>query len=94
MLYENKNILDKQLEFRAEDLARLDLEDKEHLHHFDKYSKNILNNLSAENHTYISNELEQLSDEYLSDASYFMDKYYKHGFRDCLNLIFSNLGGK
>lgn len=50
MLYENKNILDKWLEFRAEDLARLDLEDKEHLPHFDKHSKNILDNLSIENH--------------------------------------------
>ena len=94
MLYENKNILDKWHEFRAEDLARLDLEDKEHLPHFDKHSKNILNNLSIENRVYISNELEKLSDEYLSYASYFMDKYYKHGFRDCLNLIFSNLGDK
>lgn len=37
MLYENKNILDKWLEFRTEDLARLDLEDKEHLPHFDKH---------------------------------------------------------
>lgn len=58
MLYENKNILDKWLEFRAEDLARLDLNDKEHLPHFDKHSKNILDNLSDENHSYISNELE------------------------------------
>lgn len=94
MLYENENILDKWLEFRAEDLTRLDLDDKEHLPHFDKHSKIILDNLSVENRIYISNELEKLSDEYLSYASYFMDKYYKYGFIDCLNLIFSNLVGK
>ena len=94
MLKEDKNILDKWLEFRAEDLAMIDAKDKKNLPHIDKYTKNILDNTSNENHTYISNELEKLSDEYLSYASYFMDKYYKYGFIDCLNLIFSNLVGK
>ena len=94
MLKEDKNILDKWLEFRAEDLAMIDAKDKRHLPHIDKYTKNILDNTSNENRTYISNELEKLSDELLSYSSYFMDKYYKYGFRDCLNLIFSNLGGK
>ena len=94
MLKENKNILDKWLEFRAEDLAVIDAKDKKHLPHIDKYTKNILDNTNNENRTYISNELEKLSDELLSHSSYFMDKYYKYGFRDCLNLILSNLGGK
>lgn len=94
MLKEDKNILDKWLEFRAEELAIIDAKDKNHLPHIDKYTKNILDNTSNENRTYISNELEKLSDELLSYSSYFMDKYYKYGFRDCLTLIFSNLGGK
>ncbi len=94
MLKEHKNILDKCIEFRAEDLAMIDAKDKKHLPHIDKYTRNILDNTSNENHTYISNELEKLSDELLSYSSYFMDKYYTYGFRDCLNLIFSNLGGK
>lgn len=94
MLKEDKNILDKWLEFRAEDLAMIEAEDKKHLPHIDKYTKNILDNASNENRTYISNELEKLSDELLSYSSYFMDKYYKYGFRDCLNLILSNLGGE
>ena len=93
MLKEDKNILDKWLEFRAEDLAMIDAKDKKHLPQIDKYTKNILDNTSNENRTYISNELEKLSDELLSYSSYFMDKYYKYGFRDCLNLILSNLGG-
>lgn len=92
MLKENKNILDKWLEFRAEDLAIIDARDKKHLLHIDKYIKNILDNTINENRTYISNELEKLSDEFLLYSSYFMDKYYKYGFRDCLNLILSNLG--
>ena len=94
MLNEDKNILDKWLEFRAEDLAMIDAKDKKHLPHIDKYTKNILDNTTNENRTYISNELEKLTDELLSYSSYFMDKYYKYGFRDCLNLILSNLGGK
>lgn len=94
MLKENKNILDKWLEFRTEDLAMIDEKDKKHFPHIDKYTKNILDNTSDENRTYISNELEKLSDELLSYSSYFMDKYYKYGFKDCLNLILSNLGGK
>ena len=67
---------------------------KKHLPHIDKYTKNILDNTSNENRTYISNELEKLSDELLSYSSYFMDKYYKYDFRDCLKLILSNLGGE
>lgn len=94
MLKEDKYILDKWLEFRAEDLAMIDVKDKKHLSHIDKYTKNILDNTNNENRTYISNELEKLSDEFLSYSSYFMDKYYKYGFRDCLNLILSNLGGE
>lgn len=94
MLKEDKNILDKWLEFRAEDLAMIDAKDKKHFPHIDKYTKNILDNTSNENRTYISNELEKLSDELLSYSSYFMDKYYKYGFKDCLNLILSNLGGE
>ena len=94
MLKEDKNILDKWLEFRAEDLAMIDAKDKRHLPHIDKYTKNILDNTSNENRTYISNELEKLTDELLSYSSYFMNKYYKYGFRDCLNLILANLGGK
>ncbi len=94
ILKENKNILDKWLEFRAEDLARLDSKDKEHLPHIDKYIKDILDNITIENRIYISNQLEKLSDEFLSYSSYFMDKYYIYGFKDCLNLILFNLGGE
>ena len=54
MLKENKNILDKWLEFRVEDLAMIDAKDKRHLPHIDKYPKNILDNTNNENRTYIS----------------------------------------
>ena len=43
MLKENKNILDKWLEFRTEDLAMIDEKDKKHFPHIDKYTKNIQN---------------------------------------------------
>ena len=48
MLKEDKNILDKWLEFRAEDLAMIDEKDKKHLPHIDKYTKNILDNTTNE----------------------------------------------
>lgn len=40
MLKEYKNILDKWIEFRAEDLAMIDAKDKTHLPYIDKYTKN------------------------------------------------------
>ena len=51
---EGKNLLKEWLEFREEELSRMDENDQKHLINFDDYSEKILNNVSSENYNYVS----------------------------------------
>lgn len=79
--------------FRDESLCRLTAEDKEHLIDFDKYSENILRNVSPNNKKYVQKQLDKLDENYLDYIVYWNDKYYRAGFGDCLNLVIMSLGG-
>ena len=74
-------------------MCSLTKEDKEHLIDFDKYSENILRNVSPNNKNYVQKQLDKLDENYLDYIGYWNDKYYRAGFGDCLNLVIMSLGG-
>ncbi len=94
MEFNNDKINDLMKEwiiFRDESLCTLTKEDKEHLIDFDKYSENILKNVSLNNKKYVQKQLEKLNDNYFDYIGYWNDKYYKNGFKDAMNLILFGL---
>ena len=88
---ESENLLEKWLEFREEDLCRMEEEDKKHLLNFDDYSKKILKNTTKEVYNYVSKQLEFMYDDFIDYCSHWNDKYYMAGFSDAIKLILSGL---
>ena len=76
-------VLDK---WKAESLIQLLID-------FDKYSDNILRNVSPTNKNYVQKQLDKLDENYLDYIGYWNDKYYKNGFKDAVNLILLGLAG-
>ena len=87
------NLMNDWIRFRDESFCRLTKEDKEHLIDFDKYSDNILRNVSPTNKNYVQKQLDKLDENYLDYIGYWNDKYYKNGFKDAFNLILFGLAG-
>ena len=88
---ESENLLKEWLEFREEELSRMDENDQKHLINFDDYSEKILNNVSSENYNYVQKQLDKLDENYLDYIGYWNDKYYMSGFSDAIKLIASGL---
>lgn len=88
-----QDLMNEWIIFRDETLCNLTKEDKEHLIDFDKYSENILRNVSPNNKKYVQKQLDKLDENYLDYIGYWNDKYYRAGFGDCLNLVIMSLGG-
>lgn len=88
-----QDLMNEWIIFREEGLCSLTKEDKEHLIDFDKYSENVLRNVSLNNKKYVQKQLDKLDENYLDYIGYWNDKYYRAGFGDCLNLIIMSLGG-
>lgn len=88
-----QDLMKEWIIFRDETLCSLTKEDKEHLIDFDKYSENILRNVSPNNKKYVQKQLDKLDENYLDYIGYWNDKYYRAGFGDCLNLVIMSLGG-
>ena len=87
------NLFNDWIRFRDESFCSLTKEDKEHLIDFDKYSNNILRNVSPTNKNYVQKQLDKLDENYLDYIGYWNDKYYKNGFKDAVNLILLGLAG-
>lgn len=88
---ESENLLKEWLEFREEELSRMDENDQKHLINFDDYSENILNNVSSENYNYISKKLDLIYEDFMEYCAYRNDKYYMSGFSDAIKLIVNGL---
>lgn len=88
---ESENLLKEWLEFREEELSRMEEEDKKHLLNFDDYSKKILKNTTKEGYNYVSKQLEFMHDDFIDYCSHWNDKYYMAGFSDAIRLIISVL---
>ena len=88
-----QDLMNEWIIFRDETLCILTKEYKEHLIDFDKYSENILRNVSPNNKKYVQKQLDKLDENYLDYIGYWNDKYYRAGFGDCLNLVIMSLGG-
>ena len=87
------NLFNDWIRFRDESFCSLTKEDKEHLIDFDKYSDNILRNVSPTNKNYVQKQLDKLDENYLDYIGYWNDKYYKNCFKDAVNLILFGLAG-
>lgn len=88
-----QDLMNEWIIFRDETFCSLTKEDKEHLIDFDKYSENILRNVSPNNKKYVQKQLDKLDENYLDYIGYWNNKYYRAGFGDCLNLVIMSLGG-
>ena len=88
---ESENLLEKWLEFREEELSRMDENDQKHLINFDDYCKKILKNTTNEGYNYVSKQLEFMHDDFIDYCSHWNDKYYMTGFSDAVKLIIKSL---
>lgn len=84
---ENKNALDKWLEFREEELETLTGDDKEHLYYFERHADAILNCVDGEMYKFAEEELDKLEQEILDSTEHFNRKYYMVGFRDAMETL-------
>lgn len=85
---EKKNLLEKWLEFREEELeCGLNKEDKNHMYDFEKCADMVLNCVDGEMYEFAKKELDKLEEEILDSMEYFNKKYYMTGFMDALEII-------
>ena len=76
------------LDFREEELGTLSYkEDKEHFIYFEEITDSILNNVSGNNIEYVKSRLEKLDDNIMEYMHYWIEKYYRNGFCDAVELI-------
>ena len=82
------DILKEWLDFREEDLGSLTCkEDKEHFIYFEEISQNIINVISDNNVEYVKSQLKELDDNFNSYMDYWLEKHYRNGFCDAVELI-------
>lgn len=92
MMY-NENILDKWLDARYEELCTMVSKQYYGKIHFDTHLNNILVKVCKDDTKYTKEEIEKIAEEYLEYSSFYMSKFYKQGFKDCLNLVLNCMGG-
>lgn len=85
---EKKNLLEKWLEFREEELETgLSKEDKKHMYDFEKCANMVLNYVNGDMYNFAKKELDKLESDVLDSMGYFNRKYYMAGFSDALEII-------
>ena len=87
---ESKNLLEKWLEFREEDLCHLTCdEDRKHHIYFEEISEKILKCIPKGNRIYVQKQLQLLDKNFMDYITYWNAKYYRNGLRDGVELIIS-----
>ena len=83
-----KNVLERWLEFREEELeCGLSKEDKKHMYDFEKCADMVLNCVDGEMYDFAKKELDKLEEDVLDSLQHFNKKYYMAGFSDALEII-------
>ncbi|MCI8362856.1 MAG: hypothetical protein HFJ41_07070 [Clostridia bacterium] len=87
---EKKNVLEKRLEFREEELeSGLSKEDKKHMYDFEKCADMVLNCVDGDMYNFAKKELDKLEGDVLDSMGHFNRKYYMAGFSDAVEIILS-----
>lgn len=89
----NKNILDKWLRHRYEELCSTFSKQYYGKIHFDTHLNNILEKVSKDDTKYTKEEIGKIAEEYLEYSSFYMFEFYKQGFKDWLNLVLNCMEG-
>lgn len=85
---DEKNVLEKWLEFREEELETgLSKEDKKHMYDFEKCADMVLNCVDGDMYNFVKKELDKLEENILDSIGHFNRKYYMAGFNDALEII-------
>ncbi len=85
---EKRNLLEKWLEFREEELeSGLSKEDKKHMYDFEKCADMFLNCVDGDMYNFVKKELDKLESDVLDSMVHFNRKYYMAGFNDALEII-------
>lgn len=84
---EKKNLLEKWLEFREDELETLSNDDKKHMFNFEKCVDMISNCVNVDMYDSVKKELDKLENDVLDSIEHFNRKYYMAGFNDALDII-------
>ena len=84
---EKRNLLEKWLEFREDELETLSDNDKKHMYDFEKCADMVLNCVDGEMYDFAKKELDKLEEDILDSLQHFNKKYYMAGFSDVLEII-------
>lgn len=68
-------------------LCYMTAEDAKHNLNFDRFSENILKNVSKPNKKYIEKQLDLIYEDFMNYVTYITEKYYRNGFVDGVQLI-------
>ena len=89
----NDDILREWLSYREETLlGYLTKEDRKHTINFDEISQKILNNIPKKNRNFVKKQLSLLDSNFTDYITYWVEKYYRNGFCDCIELISGCIG--
>ena len=84
----NNDILKDWLLFREDELSSLTCdEDRKHWVYFDEISERILKNIPKQNRNYVQRQLNILDDNFMDYIGYWIEKYYRNGFCDGVQLV-------
>lgn len=84
---EKKDLLEKWLEFREDELETLSGDDKKHMYDFEKCADMVLNCIDGDMYNFAKKELDKLENDVLDSMGHFNRKYYMAGFSDALEII-------
>lgn len=85
---DEKNVLEKWLEFREEELETgLSKEDKKHMYDFEKCADMVLNCVDGDMYNFVKKELDKLENDVLDSMGHFNRKCYIAGFSDALEIL-------
>lgn len=84
----NDDILREWLSYREETLlGYLTKEDRKHTINFDEISQKILNSIPKKNRNFVKKQLSLLDSNFTDYITYWVEKYYRNGFCDGIELI-------
>ena len=84
---EKKDLLEKWLEFREDELETLSGDDKKHMYDFEKCADMVLNCVDGDMYNFVKKEQDKLENDVLDSMGHFNRKYYMAGFSDALEII-------
>ena len=89
----NDDILREWLSYREEtELGYLTKEDRKHTINFDEISQKILNSIPKKNRNFVKKQLSLLDSNFTDYITYWVEKYYRNGFCDGIELISGCIG--